>query len=45
MKALAPAVDVIATADVVVQNFERQSHNQSAAMTMHNGLGQTCGAT
>ena len=44
MKALTPAVRVIATAHIVVQNFERQGHNQGAAMAMDNGFWQTGGA-
>ena len=45
MKALAPTVGVITATDVVVQNFERQGHNERAAMAMHNGFWQACGAT
>ena len=44
MVALAKAVGVVAAADVVVQNFERQRHDHRAAVTVDDGLGQAGGA-
>ena len=44
MKALAPAVGVVAAADVVVQNLVGQGHDHGAAMAVHDGLGQAGGA-
>ena len=45
METLAPTVEVIAAAHIVVQNFECQGHNQGAAMAVHNGFWQARGAT
>ena len=44
VKALAPAVGVVAAADVVVQNLVGQGHDHGAAVAVHDGLGQTGGA-
>ena len=44
MVALAPAVGLVAAADVVVQYFERQRHQHGAAVAVHDGLGQPGGA-
>ena len=42
--ALAPAVGVVAAADVVVQRLERQRHQHGAAVAVHDRLGQAGGA-
>ena len=44
MVALAPAVGVVAAAHVVVQDLERQRHDDGAAVAVHDGLGQAGGA-
>ena len=45
MKTLAKAIGVVAATHIVVQNFVRQRHDDGAAMTVHDGLGQARGAT
>jgi len=42
---LAPAVRLIAAANIVVQGLEGQSHDDHATMAMNNRLGQAGGAT
>ena len=44
MKAFAPTVGVVTATNVVMQNFERQGHDECAAMSMHDGLWQSCRA-
>ena len=45
MVALAQRVAGVAAANVVVQHLERQRHDDRAAVAVHDGLGQTRGAT
>ncbi len=42
--ALAPGVGVVAAAHVVVQDLQGQGNDDGAAVTVHDGLGQTGGA-